>query len=346
MKIEIDWPEVLAVSHSRLKTWRRCQMQHHYRYYQKLRRIGKSVPLAVGSAVHSMIESQHEQGDWVPALKEFRTEYEKLFREEKQLLGDLPGHCDDIVRRYFETYREDGLVYPKRRRNRSTELEVRVNLDATTQFLGFIDAYPQDGQGRNWLMDHKTCKSIPDEDARFADLQLVTYNWLLPQLDYPEPDGVIWDYIRTKPPSRPEKLKAGGFSKSAKIDTTYEVYMDTIISELGEEARGDYEEFARTLVGKEDRFFRRIYLPNPPKAMVNTVVEDIKSSIREIKHLGPKATTRSMSRDCKQCSYYNLCQAEVRGLDTEYIRKTEFTTTLEKINVEEANGTGDSADEE
>ena len=82
MKIEIDWPEVLVVSHSRLKTWRRCQMQHHYRYYQGLRPIRKGIPLAVGTAVHAMIEAHHERGDWSPELETFRQEYNRLFREE------------------------------------------------------------------------------------------------------------------------------------------------------------------------------------------------------------------------------------------------------------------------
>ena len=345
MKIEINWPEVLVVSHSRLKTWRRCQMQHHYRYYQGLRRIRKGVPLVVGTAVHAMIEAHHERGDWSPELEAFRQEYDKLFREEQAELGDLPSTCGDIVAGYFEAYKDDGLLYPKRRRNRSTEIEVRVDLDATTQFIGYVDAFPQDSQGRNWVMDHKTCKNIPDEETRFADLQLVTYHWLLPQLGYPVPDGVIWDYIRTKPPTKPEVLKNGTISKAKSIDTTYGVYMQTVKEVLGEDAPPEYEEFAQTLVGREEKFYRRIFLPNPPKAMVDSVVRDIMATTAEIRFLGPNAQVRSMSRDCKQCSYYSLCQAEVRGLDSDYIRKTEFTVK-EKVNAEETNDNSGTGEEE
>lgn len=343
MKIEIDWPELLRVSHSRLKTWRRCQMQHHYRYYQGLRRIRKSIPLTVGTAIHSMIEAQHERGDWSTELEEFRAEFSKLFREEQAELGDLPSICNDIVLGYFEAHRGDGLTYPVRRRGRATEIEVKVGLDSSTVFVGYVDAYPQDQQGRNWLMDHKTCKVIPDEDARFADLQLVTYSWLLPEMGYPKPDGVIWDYIRTKPPTRPEVLKNGTISKARKIDSTYSVYMDTVRRELGEEAVSEYEDFARTLSGREDKFYRRVSLPNPPRAMVDSAVKDILVTTSEIRKAGPTATVRNMTRDCKMCSYYTLCQAEVRGLDSEYIRKTEYVTK-EKENVKEENNelSGDS----
>ena len=348
MKLEIDWPELLTISHSRLKVWRRCQMQHHYRYYQGLRRIKKGLPLVVGTAVHAMIEAHHERGVWTPELEAFRAEFNKLFREEQAELGDLPTATGKIVDGYLATYRDDGLTYPKRRRNRSTEIEVCVDLDSQTRFIGYVDAFPQDDQGRNWVMDHKTCKNIPDEETRFADLQLLTYVWLLPQLGYPTPDGVIWDYIRTKPPTRPEVLKNGSISKAKSIDTTYDVYMQTVREELGEAALPDYEEFAQTLKGKEEKFYRRIALPHPPKVMVESVVRDIMATTAEIRFLGPNAQVRNMTRDCKQCSYYTICQAEVRGLDSDYIRQTEFETK-EKRNVEETNdlaGTGSSGEEE
>lgn len=328
--MKIIFPEVLKVSFSRIKLWRRCQMAHHYRYYQGLRKIKRSKPLWMGTAIHECIEEYHEGRNWRGPLEKFRSEYNQLFNEEKAELGDLPRDLEIIMEGYFEYHSQDGLSYPVRRRGVCTELPVIVDLDHETQFVSYLDAYPQDEEGRNWLMDHKSCSKMPDEATRFSDLQLVTYGWLLPQLGYPRPDGVIWDYIRTKAPTIPEVLKSGELSKSSKIDTTYEVYMATVDRVLGKKARPQYEEFASSLKGKEDSFYRRVKLPSPPKILEENLVKDLLFSIAEIRSLGPKATVRNLTKDCSWCSYYNLCQAEVRGLDVEFIRKLEYTVKGEE----------------
>lgn len=333
-KIQIDWPEVLQVSHSRIKTWRRCQMQHHYRYYQGLRKKVSALPLFVGTGIHAMLEAQVTRGDWKTEMTSFRSDFNRMFAEERAELGDVPGMVEGVVTGYFKHYENDGLLYVPRHRGAKNEIKVVVDLDSHTRFLGYIDNFPQDSEGRNWVLDHKTCKSIPDENSRFADLQLLMYVWLLPQLGYPKPDGVIWDYIKKKAPTEPEQLKAGGLSRSAKIDSTYAVYMATVDRLLGPEARPEYEEFAQTLKGREEKFYRRIYLPVNNSTMVDNVVRDVLSSAEEIRQAGPKAMVRNMTRDCNFCSYYSLCQAEVRGLDSEFIRMSEYTTK-EKLNVTE-----------
>lgn len=310
-------------------------MAHHYRYYQKLVKRKKAVPLMVGTAIHSCIEVHLAGGDWTKVVDNFRREYNKLFQEEQAELGDLPADLLGIMETYFETYEDDGLVYPVRRRGINTEIPLIVDLPRDIQWVGYVDAYPQDDRGRNWLMDHKSCKTVPDEDTRYSDLQMLVYFWLLPLLDYPAPDGIIWDYIRTKPPSVPELLKDGkSFSKSAKQDTTYKAYMSAVVNTLGAKAAKDYEEFAKTTFkGKEEKFLRRIYLPNPGKEMVKNVVNDMMASAYEIKLRGPSATVRSMTRECKSCSYYSICQAEARGLDSTFIRKSEYMIKGEEDDV-------------
>lgn len=316
-------------------------MEHHYRYYQGLRKKVTAVPLFVGTGIHAMIEAQVVRGDWKPELESFRSEFNKLFQEEKEELGDLPTTIEEIVNGYFDRYKNDGLTYPLRHRRKRAEIKVQVDLDNHTRFVGFIDKFPQDQEGRNWVMDHKSCKTIPDEETRFSDLQLLMYVWLLPQLGYPKPDGVIWDYIRKKPPTVPEQLVKGGISKSAKIDTTYSVYMATVERLLGKQALPEYEEFASTLKGREDKFYRRIYLPISNPVMVDNIVKDVMSSAREIRSVGPNSTVRNMTRDCsRMCSYYLLCQAEVRGLDSEYIRQTEYITKEKTHDPEETQDDG------
>lgn len=334
--IEIDWSGMVTLSHSKVKTWRRCQMQFNYRYIQGLRKKTNALPLFVGTGVHAMLEAQVVKGSWKDEMNAFRSDFNRLFNEEKAELGDVPAEVEGIVTGYFKKYQDDGLLYVPRHQGKRAEIPVKVDLDNHTRFIGFIDKFPQDSEGRNWVMDHKTCKVIPGEETRFADLQLLLYVWLLPQLGYEKPAGVIWDYVKKKAPTRPELLKNGTFSKAAKIDTTYEVYMETVEATLGKEKLSEYEEFAQTLKGREEKFYRRIYLPSPSQEMIGNVVKDILASGAEIRNLGPNAKVRNMTKDCNFCSYYNLCQAEVRGLDSDYIRKADYTTQKERDDKEKA----------
>lgn len=324
-KIQIHWPEVLRVSHSRIKNWRRCHAKHHYQYVQNLRKNKPPTALFVGTGIHAMLEAHLQGKDWRVEHAKFKTEFDKLFIEEKEELGDLPGDVEQIITGYIERYKNDLLIYVPRHRGKRVEIPVHVDLDARTKFTGRIDAFPVNPFGEHWVMDHKSCKNIPDEDSRYSDLQMVFYCWLLPQLGYPKPHGVIWDYIRKKVPTRPEVLKSGQLSMNKSIDTTYEVYMQTVYEKLGVDALTRYEEFAQQFKGRAEKFYRRIYLPDPSPVLIENVVRDMRVTVEEIRAHGATDMTRNMGRDCKQCSYYNLCQAEVRGLDTEYMRKTEYT---------------------
>lgn len=335
--MEIDFPEVTRVSHSRAKTWRRCQMQHHYKYVQKLTPVRKARPLYLGSTVHEMLEVHLNGGDWNTVYKAAKAEYDKLFQEEQLLMGNIPEEAKQIVTRYLAYYEDDGLIYPKWRKRKATELKIHIEIGTNLEYIGYVDALPVDAEGRLWLMDHKTCKNIPGEEQRYSDLQMVFYYWALPLAGYKQPDGILWDYLRTKPPAIPEPLKKGGLSMAKNQDTTYDVYMEAVaaLNPTPEEYDAYHKFASETFAHKEEKFFRRIYLPNPNRDMVNAVVQDLVVTAHEIQVRGREAKVRNMTRDCSWCPFYNLCQAEVRGLDTEYIRKTEFTQGV--IDVEEEN---------
>jgi len=53
------------------------------------------------------------------------------------------------------------------------------------------------------------------------------------------------------------------------------------------------------------------------------VAEAIQSAV-EMKAIGGVSRIRTIDRTCKQCDYLSLCQAELRGLDADFIRKSEY----------------------
>lgn len=339
--LEVQFPKVLRVSYSRIRKWRECHRQHWYRYVRKLRRRKKGVPLVLGSAVHECIEALHNEGTYTGALERFRKMYNKLFNEEKADLGDLPGNVEKIMARYVEFYGSDGLVYPIRRRQRATEIPIRFWIDNRTEFIAYLDAYPQDKRRLNWLMDHKVPKRIPDEDSRFSDYQFAIYVWAVPQIGLPEPNGILWDYVKQTPPKVPGTNKDGTISLR-EIDSDYKTFMAEVHRVIPEKGitigkrdpkvikRSDYEDFASKLPGgkkfggAEDPFFVRIPLPNPSKTLVRNTVDDFMRSVEEIRAFGPTASDRNPTRMCKSCEYFNLCAAELRGLDTDFMLKADY----------------------
>lgn len=303
-------------SHSKVKTWRRCHKSYDYKYTQGLVRRTSPSALLRGVVYHEMLDNRVMGKDPMEPLVEYEKTYRKLWTEEQ---GEYPSPDElrSLYHRYCKKWENDGLDY----RGRS-EIEVVVEYRGL-KFKGILDKMPIDREGRVWIMDHKTHKVIPDEETRFSDLQTVLYHWAM-ECNGEKADGVLWDYIRTKPPAIPEVLKSGGLSQRANIDTDYDTYMQAILDNGLDPS--DYGDILSRV--KDKVFFKRVFLPHPSKDMVQSVVEDFFATAREIEN--STCTARNMSRDCKSCSYYQLCQAEVRGLDGDFIKKQMFTTREEK----------------
>lgn len=320
----------MRVSWSKLRTWRRCHARYNYKYEENLMKKKPALPLLRGKIIGECLDlvalrrGQHSNDHWTNTLAEYATKYRHLFLEEKEIYGNIIDEVYQLISTYDKLYKDDGLTYLKGLDQKPYEIKVELELMPGVEFIGYIDKLPQDSHGRIFVMDHKSHKTLPDEDARFSDLQLVFYVWACRQIsELPNPDGVIWDYLRTKPPAIPEKLKSGELTQRANIDTTWEVYHQAILDNKLDPK--NYSEILNRLKKEgHSAFYRRVTLPAPSKAMIESVVNDAKITAQEIIYLGGKSKVRSMDRTCKSCEFYALCHAELRGLDADFIRKSEY----------------------
>jgi hypothetical protein len=174
-------------------------------------------------------------------------------------------------------------------------------------------------------MDHKFHKVLPGPDDRFSDIQTVLYFWLYNKVvpKRKRANGVLWDYGRMKAPSVPDVLKSGELSKKAKIDTDAFTYKQAI-KEHGLKVK-DYAEMLKKLEHRDKTFFERVPLPSPSEALVERVVEDARQTAAIRAKLGPDVAPRNMSGfNCKTCDFRTLCEAEVRGLDADFVRKRDY----------------------
>jgi len=329
-------PDAIRVSNSSIKTWRKCKKEYYYKFILKLEKKSVPAPLYKGKLIHELLEERINGGSWKRLMNKALVEFDKLFEEEKTMYGDLPYELPTIMNGYHDYYKNDGLRYLDVDGKKS-EFSLYVPLDgkpleeSLLVYTGKIDAVAFDEANRVWLMDHKSFSSMPDENFRFTNQQVLLYAWGMEQMGMPIPDGVIWDYIRTKVPSKPELLKKGGMTKK-KLDTTYNTYFDALI-EAGLDPE-DYGDYLDGLEGREANFYRRIYLPIN-RNMIQPVVDDLIETAKEIAYMTGLLQARSLDRHCSFCSFKMVCQSDLQGLDTEYILDAYFKKSTYHLNVDD-----------
>lgn len=312
---------MFVVSWSRLKLWRRCHKAYDYRYNQRLARKKPSVPLIRGTILGEMINAMAVKGSKVTpesVLEKYYRKYRKLFKQEREIYGDLIDECRRIFEGYRKFWKDDPLIFER------TEALVTVDLSPDIRFIGYIDKIARDKRDMRWVLDHKSHRSLPNEEVRFSDLQTVFYVWAW-NTQYPRESvsGIVWDYLRTKPPTIPEVLKDGSLSQRKNMDTDYDTYMRAI-RENNLDPK-DYRETLKRLEGSESHFYRRVPLPHPPQSMIDQIVKEARDTATEIMELGEVLHDRNMGKDCAWCDFRDICQAELRGLDADFIRKAHYT---------------------
>lgn len=316
---------MFEVGFSKVATYRACPKRYHYAYVLNLQSKRPPVPLLRGTILHKMLE-RHATDGWRKgarvALQEYREKYATLLVEEREYYGE--NFMDEIERiflGYMRTYASDAEDIEIE----AVEEEIVTDLVKGIRFVGHIDRRVFTHKDRRrWLLDHKTMKVIPTAEERFNNYQLLLYVWAWNrEHDHTERvDGIIWDYLRTKAPTVPELLKKGGLSQAQSIDTDVWTYEQAI--ETHGLKRKDYAEFLEQLAKRtQDKFYQRVSLPNPPKEMINTVVEEFKQTAIVME--GLKVYPRNMTFMCpKTCEFFKLCNAELTGVDVKYVLKSDY----------------------
>lgn len=314
----IDEPDLVHVSVSKLKNWKSCQQKYHYKYVDKLVPKTKSRPLTLGGLVHKCLEAHDMNEDWKQVIKDYNTnEFSKLFLEEKAELGDIPMDCFRICRAYFNHYSEIDKYFE----TIACEVGFMIRIPKTNIVIeGIIDKVALNTKtGKVWGIEHKTAKKdLPTEMYRTTDIQTTVYAWALAimadQLGFKAQDlgGIMFDYLRTKPPTTPRVLKNGTMSR-AKIDCDKWTYMEAV-KKAGLDVN-DYMDFITAL--GSGNYFSRIPLAKS-KTMVQLIMTDFVNGVNQILEYGDKPT-RNLAWTCDRprCEYRDLCMADLQGLDTE-----------------------------
>lgn len=236
--------------------------------------------------------------------------------EERVLYEDGIDLAEGMIKNYMNKYQDDDDYEVE-----GIEVKMEYEVAKDILFIGYIDKIINNGNLA--IMEHKTCKTIPEESVRLTDIQTLLYARGMEKCGMGKPKEIIWDYSRKKLPAIPVLLKNGkGLSIRKDIDTTYKVYLRAITDNKLKVS--DYREILKNLKSKPDTFFRRIRYPIS-KHQVNLVVDDFIRTSIEIKYLGEFERTRNFDFQCgSSCEYHQLCVAETMNVDTDFILKKQY----------------------
>lgn len=304
----------MLITNSMMKSYNRCKRQWWYKFKRELVPQFSTQPLKRGTWLHELLEAHYTGFGWQKKHEDLTGSFNRLFDEEKELYGDLPTICGNIMRSYEYHYRKEDATFDVI----AAEELVRVPLPHGHTLEFKFDAIVEDEYGR-WLMEHKSHRRIPSADYRFIDMQTSKYVWGLNKDGrYGEITGVIWNYIRTKEPTKPKLTKTGRLSK-ARIDTDVLTFY-TALEEYGLDPRDFRDVLSR--LKKHQTFFRRERVPKPTQVIETLVKETVLVADEIAKGVKP---IRSIERGCEfACSYKDLCIVELYGGDADDVRKRRY----------------------
>lgn len=317
-----------VVTHSMIKTFRRCPRQTLYKQVQRLKPRILSKPLKRGTWMHYLLEEHHAGRDWLKMHNALSAKYHEMFDEEKDAYGDLPTECRRLMESYIWHYRDDPWKVLE------TEFTVEAEFPDGTLYRGKVDALVETQFGL-YIVDHKTHAKIPDRSHRILDAQSALYIWAAHKMKLPV-EGFIWNYLKTAAPAVPKMIKNGSRLYKNLGDTDYLTFtreVQRLKREEGYRIRKEDVELANRLKGHRYRpgepqlseFFQRIPLDKNEGMLKQVAAEAYHTARRMAKYPFHQLEIVERNNDRSNCTYMcgyeDLCTAELMGANTAPLMK-------------------------
>lgn len=316
-----------TVSQSKASRWNTCRASYHYKYNMGLGRRRVARPLTFGSAVHKVIEdsvagvSKLQLKKSLDAWATAELKKSNYFTAELEMFHEAVAEAWDVMREYATFWPKNHLTYMPVK-GRKAEHEIRWDPPGEDfTITGKIDAYARSENKLKWLVEHKSGKTLMAEEDRWRSIQGALYITVGRELGHPEVDGMVWDMIRSKTPTRPHLNKDGSFSL-AKLDSMPSVVIDTIKA-AGQNPK-DYPTLIASAEANRNQWFQRVFQPVTENVRAH-LYNEFTETARDIIDNGHKVHRMTIGKHCGWCDYEPICRAMMSGSDHEYVIEKEFT---------------------
>jgi PD-(D/E)XK nuclease superfamily len=309
---------MFTTSQTRVNTWRLCRRKFWYSFVLRIKRRVKARPLKFGGIVHKMLEEQAAGGDMFKTLDTIAEQQQHLFIEERETYGNMVQDIRYIMRAYVG-YWPDKLKMVKVN-GRLVEHDFKFPITPDLVVQGRIDGFAH-SKKMNWLLEHKTHGTFPNADHRWRNLQSSVYIPIAEGLGWCKKiEGTLWNYVRSKPPTRPQ-LKKNGQLSERQIDTLPEVIRDVV-----SEHKLSIKHYQGLLAQQTDNlstWFERVYTPRN-QTTVKLLWEDFITTSQEMMDLHHKRKERNIGKHCDWCEFEPLCRAKLTASDYDFVMEREF----------------------
>lgn len=293
-----------------------------WKFVKMLQKVKRKRPFMFGTIIHTIAETEFEGGKWKKVLKEIELDNKQLFKREIEMYGNIIADIRDIMTDYFDYWNNHPTdsVKPIAHAGRKSEHEFRIELDDGLWFTGKIDAAVK-AKKMKWAMEHKSFSRMPSEDERWRSVQAAVYLRALQEMGFPEIDGVLWDYVSSKPCNVPGELTKTGKVSQARIDSLPS-RLRRWFDEEGLKEKNFKKLIEDAEANRRNRFIR-IFSP-VKKPIVNMIWEDFVDTAREMRDFHGKKKDQNIGRHCSWCDYQPLCKAEATGSDIDWIIARDY----------------------
>ena len=214
----------------------------------------------------------------------------------------------------------------------STELDVNLHGSEFTGlpvvYAGRLDMLAMDENGNYWIFDWKTARSIADRyDFLYLDDQIGSYCWALDQIGIPVM-GFVYHEQRKGFPLPPVKNKVRRlgciFSKNKNQDTSYDMYLKTIMEEDADAfEQGLYDDMLTYLRNDGIIYHARHQINKTPTELAET---GRNIGLEALDMIDPKLRIYpSAGRfGCSFCAFQEPCISKNDGSDYQYTLDTMF----------------------
>lgn len=333
------------VSVSQLQVFMSCPKKWEYGYVEKLAPRVDRPYLGIGKLCHKGMESamryiweQTQQGvqiDYECALKtgcaSVMDEWSRYVRstpfleeempEQNQLLEDALSVFEQAFWE-FEPQKYDILtLYQEGKPIPALEFHFVVPCAGSKGLHGYIDAIIKDREtGHVWCTDYKFRKSLSPDEEETLNIQNAVYTWACYKMGIQITGTMTWQHCNT-PASDPAILKNGSISRS-KIKTTWEHYAAFCTKHGANPAM--YEAEMKEKLSDIEWYRSTFEYRNMEtvKNMWNQVIIPATYAVKAAKNR--KNRRHLYPWNCKMCQFKDLCQAELRNHDANFLRQAEY----------------------
>lgn len=318
----------MNIRYSQIAQFLKCQKSYEYGYVQQLEPVRLQDKLFLGTAIHAGIEAYFKNENIIDSIDRVCNEAllkDNINEEDVEGVSYIRQTARDIVPRALDFL--PGNMWEPIEINGKKAIEYKFRYDLNgNMIVGTVDLVARHKPTNQvFIIDHKTRGTLKDEDAEQYNLQLAFYQYILKKLGVDVVGSAIFQ-IKSEPLATPKLNKNRTMSRS-KISTTWNHYKKCLIENGLDPDEYEYEMQPKL---ESNEFFKLNKVFRSEKTINNmwdNIILPTIENIKSVKKFIPNMTPMT----CNFCSFSSLCNSEIDGSDTDYIKLINFKQRGEKV---------------